>query len=161
MASLLLFLVATLTEVYRNPTEQTIIPDQTERMAEDTVIIPGTRIGVFTLGLPISHLTRLFGQGTQRPHGKGVVHLYEEVGIVVYSESDLITSVTVRSPEFQTRQGVGVGVDVDKVLKTLGKSDEVEGDERSYVMHNWSEGWHVGVEGAKVTYVQVTSPLQD
>ena len=77
----------------------------------------------------------------------------------ITAEDNRVASVTARSPIFQTRQGIAVGSDVDAVLSHLGKEYEREGDDQKYVLHNWGQGWHVGVENNLVTYFQVTPPM--
>lgn len=161
IASLLLFLLATAAEYYRTPEVGGIEPPPTESSAQDTLIVPGTRIGPVTLGLSSKHLTEVLGSGQLRPHQKGIVHLYEEFALAVYTENNRVVSVTTRSPVFKTKTGVGVGSDIDLVLKSLGRDYEMSGEGESYVLHNWNRGWHVGVEKEKVTYFQVTPELED
>lgn len=112
-----------------------------------------------TLGLSTQNLTKVLGNGQLRPHQEGLVHLYEEFALVIYSEKGRVVSVTTRSPAFQTKMGVGVGSDVDLVLKSLGQDYEMIGEGESYVLHNWNRGWHVGIEKEKVVYFQVTQEL--
>jgi hypothetical protein len=161
IASLLLFLLATLTEVYNSPEPSAIESAATHLSAEDSLIVPGTRIGPVTLGLHTSQLLGILGKGQLRPHEKGVMHLFEGLGIVIYAENDRVISVTVRNPSFQTRGGIGVGSDVSDVLQDLGQDSEQVGEGDSYVLHNWARGWHVGVKGQKVVYFQVTADLAD
>lgn len=161
IASLLLLLLATATEYYRTPEMGVVEPPPTESSVQDTLIVPGTRIGPVTLGLSSKHLAQILGDGQLRPHQKGIVHLYEEFALVVYTENDRVVSVTTRSPVFRTKTGTGVGSDVDQVLKSLGRDYEMAGEGESYVLHNWSRGWHVGVEKEKVVYFQVTPELQE
>ena len=157
MASLLLFLLATGTEIYNSPSALTIEPPATERSAEDSLIVPGTRIGPVTLGLAKEQFTSSLGLGKMRPHEDGVIHLYEDQGLAIYTQSERVVSVTVRSPNFRTRGGVGVGVDVNTVLQNLGKDYELVGDENNYALHNWQQGWHVGIEDNTVVYFQITT----
>lgn len=159
IASLVLFLLATVTEMYRSPPEPVVDPTPTERSASDNLIVPGTRIGPMTLGLSEDEVVRLLGKGQMRPVKTGVLHLYENLGLVVYIEEEKVTSVTVRSPQFETRQGIRVGSDIDLVLSHLGKEYELEGNDEEYVLHNWGQGWHVGVNKSLVTYFQVTPPI--
>jgi len=160
IASLVLFLLATVTETYRSPTgDPQLTPSPTDISARDNLIVPGARIGPVTLGLSIDQVVGELGKSQKRPLENGVLHLYEEFGLVVYTEDDRVTSVTTRSPFFQTRQGIAVGSDVDTVLSHLGKGYEREGDDRKYVLHNWGQGWHVGVEDNLITYFQVTPQM--
>lgn len=160
MASLMLFLLATATEVYRSPAgSPQLTPTPTDKSARDNLIVPGARIGPVTLGLGIDQVTAELGKSQKRPLENGVLHLYEDIGLVVYAEDSRVASVTARSPIFQTRQGIAVGSDVDVVLSHLGKEYEREGDDQKYVLHNWGQGWHVGVENNLVTYFQVTPPM--
>lgn len=161
MASLALLLLATLAERHRLPTTTAPTPPPTDNTAMDTLIIPGTRIGPLTLGLSSQKMSGVLGQGQLRPQASGVVHLYPDLGMVVYTENDRVVSVTVRSPNFKTRSGVGVGSDVDEVLRTLSGDYEMEGSGKEYKLHNWSEGWHLEVQDDKVTYVQITTKLTE
>lgn len=161
VASLLLFLLATLTETYRTPSvPETLAPTPTQKFSQDNLIIPGTRVGPVTLGLPIGTVITELGKGQKRPAETGVFHLYQHLGLVIYTENDIVSSVNVSSEIFTTRQGVKVGSDVDAVLSTLGEKYEMEGEQDKYVLHNWSRGWHVGVENNKVTFLRVTPALE-
>ena len=161
MASIILFLLATMTEFYRAPTIHQIEPAETHHSVDDNLIVPGTRIGPATIGLSMATVGQKLGKAKMRPHNSGVMYLYESFGLVIYAENDKVTSVTARSPLFSTRQGVRVGSDVDSVLSSLGQSYELVGDENRYVLHNWMAGWHVGVENNIVTYFQITPTLMD
>jgi hypothetical protein len=161
VASLLLLLLATLSETNKLPASSAPTPPPTESSAMDTLIIPGTRIGPITLGLSTKKMGEIMGQAQLRPQAPGVVHLYPNAGMVVYSEGGRVVSVTVRSPAYKTRSGVGVGSDVDEVLKTLSGDYEMEGSGREYKLHNWSEGWHLEVKDDKVTYIQITTKLTE
>jgi len=156
IASLLLFLLATLTEVYKSPSPSSIESAPTLASVHDDKIIPGTRIGPVTLGLKTSQLVTLLGKGQLRPHDQGIMHLYENLGIVIYAENEQVVSVTVRTPVFKTRNGVRVGSDVDAVLNMPGADYEMSGNPQSYVLHDWDSGLHAGIENEKVVYLQVT-----
>ena len=160
IASLALFLLATVSEVYRSPPTPTMEPTRTQSSAKDALIVPGVRIGALTLGLPTSQLKELLGKGMLRPHDKGLMHLYEDLGIVIYSEKEKIVSVTVRSPLFKTRSGVGAGSDVSDVLQQLGAESEKVVTADGYILHNWKRGWHVGIKDDKVEFFQVTMPIE-
>lgn len=159
LASLVLLLIATLAEVHETPPGIEQLPPETDSYALDDLIIPGTRVGPLTLGLPITHATEVLGQAQLRPQENGMVHLFKENGLVVFSEQERVVSVTVRSPAFRTRAGVRVGSDVDQVLATLGREYEMVGSAEDYVLHNFEEGWHVGVKDDKVTYFQITAKI--
>ena len=160
IASLVLFLLATVSEVYRSPPTPAMEPVRTLSSAKDTLIVPGVRVGALTLGLSTSQLKDLLGKGILRPHDKGLMHLYEELGIVIYSEKEKIVSVTVRSPLFKTRGGVGAGSDVSDVLQQMGSDSEKVATSDGYILHNWKRGWHAGVRDEKVEFFQVTMPLE-
>lgn len=161
MASLVLFFLATMTEWYKAPPAHQIEPQETHHSADDTLIVPGTRMGPVTIGLTMTAVGQKLGKAKMRPQQAGVVYLYEDLGLVIYAENEKVTSVTTRSPVFSTRQGVRVGSDVDSVLASLGQSYELVGDENRYVLHNWGAGWHVGVEDNLVTYFQITPTLME
>lgn len=161
VASLLLFLLATLTEQQRLPVSTQPTPPPTDSVALDSLIIAGTRIGPVTLGLSTERVRQLLGPGQLRPQGEGVVHLYPEAGLVIYSEKGRVHSVTARSPIYRTRSGVGVGSDVNEVLQTLSGSYEMVGEGPHYRLHNWSEGWHLEVQNERVTYIQITTKLTE
>jgi hypothetical protein len=159
ISSLVLFLLATATEMYRSPSTPRVNLTPTDKSAQDNLIVPGTRIGPVTLGLSIDEIVKQFGKGQLRPLKTGVLHLYEQRGLIIYVEDGRIASVSARSPAFATRQGIRVGSDVDSVLSHLGRDYELAGTDDDYVLHNWSQGWHVGVEKNIVTYFQVTPAL--
>ncbi len=161
VASLLLLLVATLSETSRLPPTVGPTPALTQTYTNDTLIVPGTRIGPATLGLSTTKLEQILGRATLRPQGEGMVYLYPDHGLVIYCQDDRIFSVTTRSPKYQTRSGVGVGSDVNDVLRSLSNGYEMEGSSPRYVLHNWSEGWHIEVDQDKVTYVQITPMLTE
>ena len=161
VASLLLLLLATLSEtiVLQEPVSPT--PTPTDKFFLDTMIVPGTRIGPVTLGLSTKRLTELLGPGQMRPQASGIVHLFPDSGLVVYSENERVVSVTARSPVFKTRGGVGVDSDVDEVLRTLSSDYEMEGSGQEYKLHHWGEGWHLEVKDDKVIYFQITTKLTE
>jgi hypothetical protein len=161
IASLLLLLLATVAETYRLPATPGASPTPTERYTLDTLIVPGMRIGPVTLGLSTHKLAEILGPAQLRPQGEGIVHLYPEAGLVVYTEKERVVSVTTRASVYKTRGGVGVGSDVDQVLRSLSGDYEMEGTGREYKLHNWGEGWHLQVEGDVVTYIQITTKLTD
>lgn len=161
IASLLLLLIATLTETSKLPESTNPTPPPTESFTVDSLIVPGTRIGPVALGLSTQKMAEILGPSQMRPQGQGTVHLFPSTGMVVYSENNRVISVSVRSPAFKTRSGVGVGSDVDDVLRTLSGDYEMEGSGKEYKLHNWSEGWHLEVKGDKVTYIQITTKLTE
>jgi hypothetical protein len=161
VASLILLLVATLTETNRLPDATNPTPPPTDHSTMDALIVPGTRVGPVTLGLAMKQVGEILGPGQMRPQAPGTVHLYPESGLVIYSENERVVSVTVRSPAYKTRSGVGVGSDVDEVLRTMSKDYEMEGSGREYKLHNWAEGWHLEVADNKISYVQITTKLTE
>lgn len=161
IASLALLLLATLAETHRQPASTGPTPTPTERFTMDALIVPGMRVGPVTLGLSSQKLKEILGPAQLRPQGRGIVHLYPESGLVVYSENDRVVSVTVRSNAFRTRGGVGVGSDVTEVLRGLSGDYEMEGSGREYKLHNWGEGWHLEVKQDIVTYIQITTKLTE
>lgn len=161
ICSLLLFLLATLTEFYNSPDKNSVEPNSTHSTFADTLIVPGTRIGPVTLGLSPKLLESSLGHPRLRPHEAGVMHLFEDHGLVVYEENDKVMSVTARSPVFQTRSGIGVESSVDDLIKEMGKDYEMEGEGEVYTLHSWSRGWHAGIKGDKVVYFQVTPGLSE
>ena len=161
VASLLLFLLATLSETNRLPATVEPTPALTQTYTNDSLIIPGTRIGPATLGLSTTKLEQILGRATLRPQGEGTVYLYPDHGLVIYCQDSRVFSVTTRSPMYKTRSGVGVGSDVNDVLRNLSNSYEMEGSPPRYVLHNWSEGWHIEIDQDKVTYLQITPMLTE
>lgn len=161
IASLLLLLIATVSEVNRLPGNMESTPPPTDQSTIDTLIVPGTRIGPVTLGLSTKQMVDVLGQGQLRPKAPGTIHLYPQHGMVIYSEGDRVHSVTVRSPIYKTRSGVCVGSDVDQVLTTLGKNYEMDGSGKTYVLHNWLEGWHMEIADDRVSYIQVTMKVSE
>lgn len=161
-ASLVLLLLATLSETQRLPPSVGPTPALTQNYTNDHLIVPGARVGPVTLGLSTTKLEEVLGRATLRPQGEGTVYLYPDRGLVVYCQDDRVFSVTTRSPEYQTRAGVGVGSDVNDVLRGLSKDYEMEGSPTSrYVLHNWSQGWHIEVEKDRATYVQITQMITE
>lgn len=161
-ASLLLLLIATLSETHRLPHSVGPTPALTQNYTNDHLIVPGARIGPVTLGLSTAKLEEILGRATLRPQGEGTVYLYPDRGLVVYCQDGRVFSVTTRSPEFQTRAGVGVGSDVNDVLRGLSKDYEMEGSPTArYVLHNWSQGWHIEVERDRASYIQITPMITE
>ena len=159
VASLLLLVLATLSETVRlSPTIEPT-PTLTDTSINDHLIIPGTRIGPVTLGLPVKKLEQLLGRATLRPQGEGTVYLFPEHGLAVYCQDARVFSVTTRSPLHKTRAGVGVGSDVDEVLRGLSRNYEMEGSAPRYLLHNWGDGWHDEVYNDKITYFQISPML--
>lgn len=161
IASLILLLLATLGETNKLPASVGPTPALTDNSTPDALIIPGTRIGPVTLGLPVEKLEDKLGRAQLRPQGEGTIYLYPDRGLVVYCQDGRVFSVTTRSPLHLTRSGVGVNSDVNDVLRTLSKNYEMEGSGSRYVLHNWSEGWHIEVKDNKVSYLQITPKLTE
>ncbi len=150
-----------MSEVQRLPEHLQSTPPPTDVSTVDTLIVPGARIGPVTLGLSTKKMVEVLGPGQLRPKAPGTIHLYPQFGMVIYSESDRVHSVTVRSPIYKTRSGVSVGSDVDLVLSTLGKNYEMDGGGRTYTLHNWLEGWHMEIVDDEVAYIQVTMKVSE
>lgn len=159
IASLFLFLVATLSEVYLSPPTSNLLPPTTDRSSNDEIIVPGFRVGPVTLGLRSAKLREVIGRGVLRPHGDGIVHLHEDLGLVIYEQDGRVTSITVRSPYFATRQGLRVGSDVSDVFSTLGNDYEMEKTDTGYTLTNFNQGWRIAVENDLITSIHITPSL--
>lgn len=159
VASLILFLLATATEVDRLPPAYNPLPPSTQASIADHLIIPGTRLGPLTLGLSTKSLEATLGQASLRPQRDGVVYLYPQIGLLAYTEQGRVISATVRSPLFKTRTGIGVGSDIGDALRTLPGHYEMEGSGANYKLHCWSEGWHLEVKDNHIASIQITLKL--
>ncbi len=158
LSALLLFLLVTVTEHTRSPGTQPILPPPSDSIPEDLLIIPGTRAGPILLGSSTTTFQNILGPGQLRPEAEGLIHLYPEQGLVIYSEDQKVMAITLRSENFATRSGVKIGSDVDAVLRQMGENYEIDGDpnSRSYVLRDWEAGWHVGISADSVDFIHLT-----
>lgn len=157
LASLVLLLVAVGAEwaAHRTPEPQ----PAPGRGPHDLMIMPGQRVGFITLGLPITQVAETLGKAEIRPQENTQLHIYNQEGLSFAVQKGRILSIFVKTANFATRDGIRVGADVDRVIRTYGDSYEFTGDNEAYVLHYWSAGIHFAVEKTKVVSIQVTEPM--
>lgn len=157
LASLVLLLLAVGSEVVRRPATTSL---EAHVGASDMTIVGGQRVDFVTLGMPLTQAQERLGKGVARPTDKVVVHLFPDYGLSLGVTEGRVVSIYIQSPNFTTRAGLGVGSDVDQVIKTYGSRYEFEGTEQDYTLHFWAQGIHFSVQNNKVTAIQVTEALE-
>lgn len=126
----------------------------------DGRVLAGLRVDFITLGLPIERVEAVLGQGKARPERGAVVHLFDEAGVRVSAADGRVQSILVQNPNLRTPDGLGVGVDVDRVVRSFGEDYEYEGrGSEQYTLHYWSKGIHFTVKDDKVHTLLVTEPV--
>lgn len=157
LASLLLLALSVGAEYLSQPkfTERVEIG----RGPHDMAIVPGTRADFVTIGLPYKEVQAGLGPGVVRPVKASELIIFEEYGLSVSIVDDRVEHIYLVSPEFKTRAGVGVGSDVDEVVKSQGRDYEFEGETSDYVMHYWEAGIHYTIKDEKVTAIQLSAPI--
>lgn len=126
----------------------------------DSRIIPGHRVDFITLGLPVDRVEAAIGRGKVRPKQDSVLYLFDEVGVHVAAHKGLVQSVLVLNPNLTTPDGIGVGADVDRVLRTFGEHYEYESrGPEEYTLHYWPKGIHFFVKETTVNRILVTEPV--
>lgn len=126
----------------------------------DSRIIPGHRVDFITLGLAVDRVEAAIGRGKVRPKQDSVLYLFEEVGVHVAAHKGLVQSVLVLNPNLTTPDGIGVGADVDRVLRTFGEHYEYESrGPEEYTLHYWPKGIHFFVKETTVNRILVTEPV--
>ncbi|MGE0495401.1 MAG: hypothetical protein AB7S38_39715 [Vulcanimicrobiota bacterium] len=157
LASLLLLLLAVGAEVVSRPRLEPGPP--VTAGPEDLLIVPGQRVGFIMLGLAVSELENKLGKSIIRPAHDAQLHVYPEAGISLSTRGGHIVSILVKNPQFKTRSGIGVGSDVDAVMRTFSEHYEYEGDEKHYNLHYWAVGIHFLVEEDHISTIQITEPM--
>jgi hypothetical protein len=127
----------------------------------DGRLVPGQRVDFIRLDLPIEEVEKALGAGKIRPaEGGSLAYVYEQVGLTLGVQQGAVVSVMTVSPHFRTANGVGVGSDVDLVVRTFGQGYEY--DKRSdedYYLRYWASGIHFQVEKTRVVSITVTPPV--
>ena len=168
--SVILLLLAGAAELMRSGVSVAGTPTPEAPGPLDERIVPGHRVSFILLGLPITEVEGKLGAGVIRPSQDALLYLFEKVGLGCGVQKGQVVSIRVLSPHFRTRGGVGVGTDVDQVVRELGPDYEYSGDgpsptpgaapPESYVLHYWSQGIHVGVKMTRVESLQITAPVE-
>lgn len=126
----------------------------------DGRIIAGHRVDFITLGLAVDRVEASIGRGKVRPKQDSVLYLFDEVGVHVAAHKGLVQSVLVLNPNLTTPDGIGVGADVDRVLRTFGEHYEYESrGQEEYTLHYWPKGIHFFVKETTVHRILVTEPV--
>lgn len=128
----------------------------------DRRIVPGHRAGFITLGLPVDEVEQRLGPGQIRPAREGMVYVFPDQGLSCAASQGRVISVLVRNPELKTARGIGVGSDVDQVVRNHGGEGVYEYDERSpghYTLHYWAQGIHFTVEHTRVVGILIQEPV--
>ncbi|MBI3924406.1 MAG: hypothetical protein HY319_02595 [Armatimonadetes bacterium] len=126
---------------------------------DDRVIMPGQRVGPITLGLSARSAEAVLGRAEIRPQEGILLHVYEQHGLSLAVKDGRVLSIVVKDPRFQTRDGIGVGTDVDRAVRAYGEHYEWEGKSEAYVLHYWAAGIHLRVEKTIVVSIQITEPM--
>lgn len=135
-------------------------PEAARPSRGDGRIIAGHRVDFLTLGLPVERVEAVLGRGKARPKKDSILYLFDEVGVHVAASKGLVQSVLVQNPNLTTPDGIGVGADVDRVLRTFGEDYEYENrGAEEYTLHYWPKGIHFSVKDTKVTRILVTEPV--
>jgi len=125
----------------------------------DGRIVPGQRVDLITLNLPIARVEEVLGAGKVRPQADSQLYLFDRVGVHVATRKGLVQSILVQVPDLRTAEGIAVGSDVDLVLRTFGEHYEYEArSPQDYWLHYWSQGIHFSVQGTSVTRIMVAPP---
>lgn len=136
--------------------------------ANDTLIVPGCRIGPVALGLKPADLLNTLGspnssmiQSTKTPDLNHIYH-YDDFTVFVNTVSGLVSWVFTYSPSYATAEGIRVGVSELEVRVKLGAPDNVSKynrDSQTYFYR--SRGLHVRFNpnaGMRVTNLSVGAP---
>ncbi len=158
IASLLILVTTVGAEWMQRPIPPSQVPPQNPG-SSDNFIVPGHRVDFITLGLSITVVEKTLGHGVIRPTPEAQLYLFQDYGLSMSVVEDRVDSIYVKSPHFKTRQGTGVGSDVSEVIRQFGDDYVMDGDEKDYELHYWSEGIHFRVSEDKVTAIQITQTV--
>ncbi|MEW6277043.1 MAG: hypothetical protein AB1758_00370 [Candidatus Eremiobacterota bacterium] len=127
---------------------------------EDRTIVAGLRVDLVTLGMPARAVEKRWGQATMRPTESSLIYRFDSLGVTLGVRDDKVESILVKNPALRTRGGVGVGSDVDQVIREFGTRYEFEGDPKSaYKLQYWDKGIHFTVEKDNVASILITQPV--
>lgn len=160
IASLLILTVMVTSEWMQRPTPPGVVP-LSEPGASDNLIVPGHRVDFITLGLSITLIEKTMGKGTIRPTKEAQLYLFQDYGISMSVIEDRVDSIYVKSPHFKTRQGIAVESDVSQVVRHFGNGYVMDGDEKEYELHYWTEGIHFRIIQERVHAIQITQRVDD
>ena len=151
----------------------------------DHLVVPGDRAGFITLDLPVDEVEKRLGQGRIRPTHDAVLYYFAKEHLTCGVQEGRVQSILVHDPQFQTRTGLGVGSDVEKVIRVFGDVYEYDnlsvpstprpsatptaspsprvasqrGPEDSYTLHYWDKGVHFNIRSGRVDAVWITPPV--
>ena len=135
-------------------------PAQALPAARDGKIVAGQRVDFITLNLPMAEVEARLGAGKVRPQTAAQLYIYDQLGISVAAQEGLVQSILVQNPNMRTVQDLGVGSDVDRVVRAFGRNYEYEGrGSKAYSLHYWSQGIHFTVQSTRVVNILVSQPL--
>ncbi len=91
--------------------------------ADETLIVPGERIGQIRLGMPMSDVVKILGRpSSDISKYEGGAGMYRWVSFnIVHDEQMNVYRIYVLSPEYRTRSGVGVGSNFDEARREFGE----------------------------------------
>ncbi len=134
-------------------------PEPSRPARRDGLIQAGQRVDFITLNLPVEQVEAILGTGRIRPERSSQLYIFEQVGLSVSVQRGLVQSILVKTPDLRTADGLSVGSDVDRVVRTFGADYEQEPrTPQEYSLHYWSRGIHFAVRGTRVVSILVAQP---
>lgn len=127
----------------------------------DRRLVPGQRADFIRLGLAVARVEQILGPGKIRPAEEGTLaYVFEDYGITCGVQGGRVVSVLVTTPQLRTANGIGVGSDVDAVLRTFGEGYELDKrGEDEMTLRYWAGGIHFTVRKTRVAAVMITEPV--
>jgi hypothetical protein len=108
-----------------------LAPSVTSGAQDDKLIVPGQRIGKWTLEMTVALLEKMNGPAAQVKHSAGnpgespyphTLFLWKRFGLQASSfDGKSLTQLAVSDIPYHTRQGVGIGSPLAKVLAAYGR----------------------------------------
>lgn len=134
---------------------------------DDTLVVPGDRVGFIRLGLSIFQVEQKLGRGRAKPTQSAVLYRFDEHGLSCAVQRSQVISILVSNPKYHTAQGLAVGSDPDVVVRELGDVYEWESIEKNgeseaapkllgYTLHYWRSGIHVRILEDRVESLLIT-----
>jgi hypothetical protein len=126
-------------------------------VVQDTVIVPGKRIGPVSVGMLVPQLYDVMGEPAQAVKTQGTErYKFEELEVIVDEVDQSVKTVSTASPAYATGEGLKVGVSELAVRARLAKLPgqlliKVEGDTTTYL----NTGLVIQVSGGQVKFISV------
>jgi hypothetical protein len=135
------------------------VPEPARPARQDGLILAGNRVDFITLNLPIEQVETVLGTGKIRPAKDSQLYIFDEAGLSVGVQQGLVQHILVKNPNLHTPDGLAVGSDVDRVVRSFGPDYEQEvRTPQDYSLHYWAKGIHFAVEGTRVVSILVAQP---